>query len=50
MLLLEARFTAIANPDQVEDLREIMSHIRILAFARVVLADLLHYSGQAPIA
>jgi len=46
-LLAEARFNAIANLDQVEkDLRDVISAHPDFAFARVVLADLLHYLGK----
>lgn len=46
-LLAEARFNAIANLDQVErDLREVIAAHPDFAFARVVLADLLHYLGK----
>jgi uncharacterized caspase-like protein/Tfp pilus assembly protein PilF len=46
-LLAEARFNAIANLDQVErDLREVTNAHPDFAFARVVLADLLHYLGK----
>ncbi|HSQ19054.1 MAG TPA: caspase family protein, partial [Blastocatellia bacterium] len=46
-LLAEARFNAVANLDQVEkDLREVISAHPDFAFARVVLADLLHYLGK----
>jgi uncharacterized caspase-like protein/tetratricopeptide (TPR) repeat protein len=46
-LLAEARFTAVANLDQVEkDLREVTAAHPDFAFARVVLADLLHYLGK----
>jgi uncharacterized caspase-like protein len=46
-LLAEARFNAIANLDQVEkDLREVTAAHPDFAFARVVLADLLHYLGK----
>lgn len=46
-LLAEARFNAIANLDQVEkDLRQVIDAHPDFAFARVVLADLLHYLGK----
>ncbi len=46
-LLAEARFNAVANLDQVEkDLREVIAAHPDFAFARVVLADLLHYLGK----
>ena len=46
-LLAEARFNAVANLDQVEkDLREVTSAHPDFAFARVVLADVLHYLGK----
>jgi tetratricopeptide (TPR) repeat protein/uncharacterized caspase-like protein len=46
-LLAEARFNAIANLDQVEkDLRDVIAAHPDFAFARVVLADLLHYLGK----
>ncbi len=46
-LLAEARFNAVANLDQVErDLREVTNAHPDFAFARVVLADLLHYLGK----
>ena len=46
-LLAEARFNAVANLDQVEkDLREVTAAHPDFAFARVVLADLLHYLGK----
>ena len=46
-LLAEARFNAIANLDQVEkDLRSVIAAHPDFAFARVVLADLLHYLGK----
>jgi len=46
-LLAEARFNAIANLDQVEkDLRTVIDAHPDFAFARVVLADLLHYLGK----
>jgi len=46
-LLAEARFTAVANLDQVEkDLRDVTAAHPDFAFARVVLADLLHYLGK----
>jgi len=46
-LLAEARFNAIANLDQVEkDLRSVIDAHPDFAFARVVLADLLHYLGK----
>ena len=46
-LLAEARFNAVANLDQVEkDLREVINAHPDFAFARVVLADLLHYLGK----
>jgi tetratricopeptide (TPR) repeat protein len=47
-LLAEARFNAVANLDQVEkDLRDVIAAHPDFAFARVVLADLLHYLGKA---
>jgi len=46
-LFAEARFNAIANLDQVEkDLRSVIDAHPDFAFARVVLADLLHYLGK----
>ena len=46
-LLAEARFNAVANLDQVEkDLRDVTNAHPDFAFARVVLADLLHYLGK----
>jgi uncharacterized caspase-like protein/tetratricopeptide (TPR) repeat protein len=46
-LLAEARFTAVANLDQVEkDLRDVTAAHPDFAFARVVLADLLLYLGK----
>ncbi|HKA22570.1 MAG TPA: hypothetical protein VKN18_30125 [Blastocatellia bacterium] len=46
-LLAEARFNAVANLDQVEkDLRDVIAAHPDFAFARVVLADLLHYLGK----
>jgi len=46
-LLAEARFNAVANLDQVEkDLRDVINAHPDFAFARVVLADLLHYLGK----
>lgn len=46
-LLAEARFNAVANLDQVEkDLREVIAAHPDFSFARVVLADLLHYLGK----
>lgn len=46
-LLAEARFNAVANLDQVEkDLRDVINNHPDFAFARVVLADLLHYLGK----
>jgi len=50
-LLAEARFNAIANLDQVErDLRDVINRHPDFAFARVVLADLLHYLGKPRLA
>ncbi|MFY9570205.1 MAG: caspase family protein, partial [Blastocatellia bacterium] len=46
-LLAEARFNAVANLDQVErDLRDVINAHPDFAFARVVLADVLHYLGK----
>jgi tetratricopeptide (TPR) repeat protein len=46
-LLAEARFNAVANLDQVErELREVINAHPDFAFARVVLADLLHYLAR----
>jgi uncharacterized caspase-like protein len=46
-LLAEARFSAVANLDQVErDLRDVIAAHPDFSFARVVLADLLHYLGK----
>jgi len=50
-LLAEARFNAIANLDQVErDLRDVINRHPDFSFARVVLADLLHYLGKPKLA